>query len=511
MTRDDDTPEITPLAGAIPARHGIVAVSDLRARSLTVKEQGGRLISLWGSDERATTGGYHLQVALSDSDGLLWLSVPLPSLAYPALEDIFPNAARMQRTLHDLLGLHPEGARDLRPWVRHGAWSAHDFPLRKDFVPPCPAGRLEDYPFVAVTGQGVHEIPVGPVHAGIIEPGHFRFAVVGERVLRLEERLGYTHKGLEKRAEGMDLDTLMRLAGRVSGDSTVAFSWATAMAAESILALKPPPRALWIRALLLERERIAQHLGDLGYLCNDAGLAAGFSQFWILREEWLRTQQQIFGHRLLMDQITVGGVEHDLYPDGAVEMTAELGRVELRVRQLDDMLQEHAGVQDRFLSTGRVKPDMAARFGMIGLAGRASAQAWDLRVQFPSVPYDHCDVRMATQSSGDVAARVRVRFEEIHESVRLLRHFLVRMPHSALQTHCPPGCKGSGAGWVEGWRGEVFVALQLDAGGKVQRWHPVDPSTTNWPLVEQAIMGNIVPDFPLINKSFNLSYSGQDL
>jgi Ni,Fe-hydrogenase III large subunit/Ni,Fe-hydrogenase III component G len=515
MTIADFPVPLIPLPGAIPAWRGLVETSQWRATCEKVVTDGGRLVALWGSDERQHGAGFALHLALADEPGLICLTLPLPAEnpAYPSVSDLFPAANRMQRAVYDLLGIVAEGADDQRKWLRHGSWPEDVFPLRKEFNLNTTSSRTpDDYPFVSVSGSGVHEIAVGPVHAGTIEPGHFRFSVIGERVLRLEERLGYKHKGIEKLAETMSVAQGARLAGRVSGDSTVAFAWAYAMAAEGIAGCTPPPRALWLRGLLLERERIANHLGDLGYLGNDVALSFGFSQFWRLKEEWLRTQHDLFEHRYLMDCIVPGGVNGNLEPQHADRLRYEADQLEAQVKLLRDIYDEHAGMQDRFLTTGRVTPALAAQLGLTGLTGRASALAWDIRAQFAVAPYDQLDVRIATHCNGDVAARVAVRFEEIFESLRLIRLMLERMPGGeTLGELAPTPDYAFGLGWVEGWRGEVLVGLHTGADGMIHRLHPHDPSWQNWPLLEHAIIGNIVPDFPLINKSFNLSYSGQDL
>ncbi|HXF66601.1 MAG TPA: NADH-quinone oxidoreductase subunit C [Burkholderiales bacterium] len=509
--------ELTPIPGAVPAYRAEVGAAQWSETCQRVAEQGGRLLALWASDARAAGRGFTVHAALAARGGLVVLLLPLASESYPDLSATFPAADRMQRAACDLLGVRAEGAEDRRKWLRHAAWRADEFPLRKDFEAkgePRSAGRREadGYPFVRVEGEGVHEIPVGPVHAGTIEPGHFRFSVVGETVLRLEERLGYKHKGIEKRFEGLSLQEGARLAGRVSGDSTVAYAWAYAMAAESAAGVTPPPRALWLRALLLERERIANHLGDLGFLANDAGLAFGLAQFLRLKEEWLRTHQALFGHRYLMDLVVPGGVARDLASEGAARMRGEMEALEETVTRLKAIYDEHAGLQDRFIGCGRIAPDLAARLGLIGLAGRASGQARDLRVEYPCAPYQELGVRMATHRNGDVAARVTVRFEEVFESLRLLRLILERLPAGELAVPVPAAAAGAfGVGWVEGWRGEVFIALEAEAGDRIRRCHAHDPSWQNWPALEHAVIGNIVPDFPLINKSFNLSYSGHDL
>jgi len=512
------------LDGAVNIHRGQVDATLWRTLCVHVAASGGRLVALWGSDQTQHTGRYAVHAAFATDAEFAVITLPLEGASYPDTSDMFPVAIRMQRALHDLLGLSATGAVDDRKWLRHAAWPADVYPLRKssmdestqvsDFkqknIDDVPA--LDAYPFIPVAGDGVHEIPVGPVHAGTIEPGHFRFSIVGERVLRLEQRLGYKHKGIEKRFEQMDLMHGAKLAARVSGDSAAAFGWAYAMAVESAAGVTPPPRALWLRALLLERERIANHLGDLGFLGNDAGLAFGLSQFLILKEDVLRLNQALFDHRYLMDVIVPGGVARDFPDDGVTRVRDECSRLEEVVQRLKHIYDEHAGLQDRFVDCGRVTPDLAARLGLIGQAGRASGQAWDVRVTHPCAPYRELDVRMATHQGGDVAARVAVRFAEITESIRLLRLIVDRLPLGEIASPVPTPPEGKlGIGWVEGWRGDVFVALETARDGRIARLHPRDPSWHNWPLLEHAILGNIVPDFPLINKSFNLSYAGQDL
>lgn len=546
MKLDDCFSAFRKLPGAMPVWHGVVKENDLLALCEQAKQCGGKLLALWAedgvekrkpgsgvdatirmqasffdapppadSDPESSITEFGVHVALVVAQGMLVLTLPVSRSrpVFPDLGGLFPAAGRMQRAVTDLLGLHPAGASDQRKWLRHASWPGDVHPLRKSFDGNSTFARGQDeYPFVQVSGDGVHEIAVGPVHAGTIEPGHFRFSVVGERVLKLEERLGYKHKGIEKRFEGMTLQQGAKLAGRVSGDSTVAYAWAYAQAVESVCGCTPPERALWLRALFLELERIHNHLGDLGYLGNDAALTFGFAQFWILKEDLLRMNGALFGHRYLMDRVVPGGVACDPGNAALLRIAETLGRIENTVATLKDIYDEHAGMQDRFLTTGRVPPELAARLGLTGLAGRASAQSWDAREQFPCTPYDQLDVRMATHRNGDVAARVIVRFEEIAESIRLIRLMLEQLPPGDVLTGVGSAKEGEvGIGWVEGWRGEVLVALHTGAHNCIRRLHPHDPSWQNWPLLEHAIMDNIVPDFPLINKSFNLSYSGVDL
>jgi Ni,Fe-hydrogenase III large subunit/Ni,Fe-hydrogenase III component G len=514
----DQSLEFHVIRGAVNAVRAHADGAGLLGFARIVKAGGGRFVSLWGSDERDRGRGFTLHVAFGLADGLAVVTVALPAEApeYPDLAELFPAANRLQRAVYDLLGLRAHGAgvdnADRRPWLRHANWPADFFPLRRD----CDASRAfepadEDYAFVRVEGDGVHEIPVGPIHAGIIEPGHFRFSIVGERVLRLEERLGWVHKGIDKRFESLPFDQGHRLAGRISGDSTVAYAWAYCQAAEGIVNATVPPRAAWLRALFLERERVANHLGDLGYLGNDAAFSFGLAQFMRLKEDWLRLNANLFGHRFLMDAVVPGGVAVDLPSHGGDVMLRQCAEIDREVRIVKAIYDEHAGLQDRFLTTGRLQPQLAGELSVSGVVGRASSQVWDLRAQTPVSPYDELDVRIATHRSGDVAARVTVRFEEVFESLRLIRSILAAIPEGELAVPLPTAREGDfGVGWVEGWRGDVLVALEAGSGGAIRRCHCHDPSWQNWPALEHAIMGNIVPDFPLINKSFNLSYSGQD-
>src|SRR5205809_5929550 len=312
----------------------------------------------------------------------------------------------MQRATADLLGSIPSADADRRKWLRHGAWPEGAFPLRKNVDAAARLAQGPDrYPFIPVEGEGVHEIPVGPVHAGTIEPGHFRFSIVGEKILRLEERLGYKHKGIEKRFEQMTLEEGARLAGRVSGDSTVAYAWAWAMAVEGATGTEPPPRAAALRGVLLELERIANHLGDLGYLGNDVALSFGFFQFWRLKEDLMRLNAALFGHRYLMDRIVPGGVSVDLLREASARLLEQLERVEAEVATLKSIYDEHAGAQDRFIMTGQVTPELAEALDFTGFGGRASGMSHDLRVDHAVAPYALAQPAIATHTRGDVAAR----------------------------------------------------------------------------------------------------------
>ncbi len=476
--------------GAPHARGLAVSVDEWRQVAQDTAAAGGVLLSLWIAREPGAQAAVY--AAYLTDRGVLLAELVLAGAeeaTYPGLETIFPAASRLQRAACDLCGVRASDP-DQRPWLNHAA----------------------PYEFVRVDGEGVHEIAVGPVHAGTIEPGHFRFSVVGEKVLRLEQRFGYAHKGIEQRFTELPILHGHQLATRVSGDSAVAFAWAYCQALEGMSAVAVPPRALWLRAVCLELERLANHLGDLGALGNDAGFAFGLAQFSRLKENLLRAVSGAFGRRYLFDVIVPGGLAVDLALDVAGSLADTVRAVCAETRELRDIYDAHEGVRDRFRGTGRLTAELAARLGVLGLAARASGQAHDLRVDLPCPPYTELSVAPAVQQGGDVAARVAVRFDEVRESGRLLAHLLSALPDGAYAVDMTaPAEAAFGVGLIEGWRGPVFVALQAGPDGSIRRCRLHDPSWQNWPALEYAILDNIVPDFPLINKSFNLAYSGVDL
>ena len=489
-----------------------VSQAEWRQAASDLAGAGARLLSIWAT--HADTTGSTVRAALLTLRGGLMLSLPLTDAQapYPGLEDLFPAASRMQRAVTDLSGLRSTDP-DSRHWLRHAAWQPDYWPLLDPASGPIGMEPEPDsYAFVRVEGDGVHEIAVGPVHAGTIEPGHFRFSVVGEKVLRLEERLGYVHKGIERRFTDFTIVAGHRLAARVSGDSAVAFSWAYCQALEGTSELELPARAVWLRALALELERVANHLGDLGALGNDAGFAFGLAQFSRLKEYLLRATQEALGARYLLDFVVPGGTGQDLSESGAEVLRTCVKRIVDEALTLRRIYDEHEGVRDRFNGAGAVRPELAARLGLIGLAGRASGQAFDLRVDLPCKPYQDLRPCKSGRNEGDVGARVAVRFDELQESSQLILNIIAAMPPGPHLTSVGVPAAGTlGIGLIEGWRGPVMIALEAGAAGTIRRCHPHDPSWQNWPVLEHAVIGNIVPDFPLINKSFNLAYSGHDL
>ena len=467
-------------------------------------EGGWTLLGLWAD-------GPCVQMAIADDTvppAVAVVSLAAESGVYPSIGRYHPAAIRLERALRDLSGLHPEGLPDSRPWLDHGEWGVST-PLGASGEARAP----EKYSFLRVEGEDLHEIPVGPVHAGVIEPGHFRFTVDGETVVRLEERLGYTHKGLESLLAGSTLDHAARLAGRASGDSTVAYALAFARAAEAACGIAVPPRAVWLRALMAELERMANHLGDFGAICNDAAFAIIHAHCGVLREHVLRTAFACFGHRLMMDRIVPGGVAVDLDEAGVGVLRALLAEISRRLPRLAELYDQTTSLQDRTVTTGVVRPELVRRFGCGGPVGRASGRDFDSRRDLPYPPYDRLHFGVPVQSEGDVNARVWVRIRETDQCVGLITQILAALPAGDIRA---PADTAAGAGRegmavVESFRGDVLVWLRFSASGTVARCHLRDPSWFQWPLLEAAIEGNIVADFPLCNKSFNCSYSGHDL
>jgi Ni,Fe-hydrogenase III large subunit len=460
------------------------------------------LLGLW-----ADADAVHMAVLGNDLGEAAVISLGCPDGTFPSVGALHPPAIRLERAVADLFGLTPLGAPDTRPWLDLGFWDVCH-PLAE---PSQPAKPQPPYAFLPVEGENLHQIPVGPVHAGIIEPGHFRFTANGETVVRLEERLGYVHKGIESLMAGATLDKAARLAGRTSGDSTVAYALAFAHAVEAAMEIKPPPRAVYLRGLMAELERVANHLGDVGAICNDASFSLMHAECYVLRERTLRAANTCFGHRLMMDCVLPGGLARDLAPGGADVLDALLRDVRRTFPELVELYDNTASLQDRTVTTGILRAELAKQFGAGGFVGRASGRAFDVRKGLAYAPYDQLDFKIAVQEAGDVDARVRVRIEEIEQSLSLMEQILRRLPDGAVRNAVvlTPGVR-EGVGIVEGFRGDVLVWLRLN-GDRVARCHLRDPSWFQWPLLEAVIEGNIVADFPLCNKSFNCSYSGHDL
>ncbi len=484
-------------------RHVVDHTSWLRVIREISKGQGD-MLGLWsdGAD-------VHMAIFDHESSDIGIVTVECPDGRFSSVGHMHPPAIRLERAIRDIYGLRADGPSDERHWLDHGRWG-----VRRPGAKAEPSEASGDaYAFLAAEGAPLHQIPVGPVHAGIIEPGHFRFSANGEVVVRLEERLGYVHKGIERLMVDAPLDRAARLAGRVSGDSTVAYSLAFANAVESALEIEVPRRAIYLRALMAELERVANHIGDIGAICNDASFSLMHTHCAILRERVLRASHLCFGHRLMMDRILPGGVVDDLTMEGAVALHALLSGAKKIIPRFVALYGDTTSIQDRTVKTGHLRSELAKQYGCGGVIGRASGRSFDARRHPRYAPYPELSFKVGSAHAGDVDARVWVRFDEIKASFGLIEQILDKMPQGLLRTKSLPALSETreGAALIEGFRGDILVWVRLGAGGVVQRCHLRDPSWFQWPLLEAVIEGNIVADFPLCNKSFNCSYSGHDL
>ncbi len=493
---------------ADPAHHGWprMAVDSVAWRAIGEALREGKLdlLALWGD-----VGAVQCVLYEPATRQVVSCSLDARAGTAPSLAMFHAPASRLERAASDLFGIEFVGLPDRRPWLDHGRWPLQH-PLAEG---PRPGVALPPYQFLAAEGPSLHQIPVGPVHAGIIEPGHFRFTASGETVVRLEERLGYAHKGIEKLLCGKSIGEAARLAARASGDSTVAYSFVFARAVEAALEFQPPPRALWLRAVMAELERLANHLGDVGAICNDAAFSIMHAQCGILREQTLRCCAAAFGHRLMMDCVVPGGVAANLQPPGVQAILSLTKHLRRQLPELIELYENTASLQDRTAGTGVVSAALAAEYAAPGCVGRASGREFDARTCLAYAPYDVAPVEIALRRAGDVDARVWVRIQEIQYSIAWLERALASLPDGPV--HLPiltePVSSVEGAALVEGFRGDILGYTRLGVGQRIERCHLRDPSWLQWPLLEAAIEGNIVADFPLCNKSFNCSYSGHDL
>jgi Ni,Fe-hydrogenase III large subunit len=461
---------------------------------------GWTLLGLW-----AETAEVHAALLDEAAREIAVASLACPDRRFPSLSAARPSAQRLERAAQDLFGLTAEGLSDARPWLDHGQWR------RRPFGDGAAAARpASAYDFLPVLGESLHQIPVGPVHAGIIEPGHFRFHCSGETVVRLEERLGYVHKGTEALMVGKPPAEAARLTARRSGDATVAHSLAFARAVEAALGIEPPPRAVWLRALMAELERIANHIGDVGAICNDASFILMQAQCTVLRERVLRAAGQCFGHRLMMDRVAPGGLACELDEAGVLRLRELVAEIAQHWPELLRIYDNRPSLLDRTVTTGTVRPELVRRFGAGGHVGRASGRGLDARRLPGYPPYDGLDFEVPVLTDGDVHSRVLIRFREVTASLGLISQILERLPAGPIAAAVPARA-GEGMALTESFRGDVLAWVRLDEAGRIARAHARDPSWFQWPLLEAAIEGNIVADFPLCNKSFNCSYSGHDL
>src|SRR5574341_1390088 len=441
------------------------------------------------------------------------VNVPAEDPLFPSLATRWYLASRFEREIHDLFGLVPTGHPDLRRLPLHQFWPADYHPMLKD------ATRREDfyddgepYPFRRVEGEGLYEITVGPVHAGIIEPGHFRFSVEGETIINLESRMYFVHKGIEKLFESATLVQGLKLAERISGDTSVAHALAFCQAVESLAGVAIPPRAAYLRVALLELERLYNHIADVGAICTDTGFAVANAHATRLREDLLRLNARLFGHRLLRGVLLPGGVAQDPAAAHSDDARASIARISADFAEIVEIATRNGLVLDRLRGTGRLSQQTARDLQVVGVAARASGIDEDVRRDHPFAAYGALLPRVVVHQDGDVWARLMVRVEEAREAVRLIETALRGLPAGSLAEPIEALPEGEGAfGLVEGWRGPIWHWVVAGRKNMLRRVKIKDPSFANWPALNYAILENIVPDFPLVNKSFNLSYAGNDL
>ncbi len=507
----------TPSLASVPlepvGRHrwaGVIVAADLVDAASTLFSQNMRLALVSGHDD-----GDRLRVVYLFTSGPpdtrveLHLFVDPVRPTVPSLSGASFPGGRFERELQDLFGIIPVGHPQPRRLVLHQHWPEGWHPMRRGSGnSPAMVPDAGAYPFVPVEGTGVYEIPVGPVHAGLIEPGHFRFWVVGETILRMKARLWFVHKGVERLFEGREPQAGIELAERISGDTAVGHALAYCQAVEDAWRLDVPQEALVLRGILLELERLYNHVADIGALCNDVGFGVANAWALSLREHLLQLNARVTGHRLLRGGVVPGGARVDSLPSDA-----ELVQVGEQFEELINLAASSALVMERFIGTAVLDEAHARDLGVVGIAGRASGLAFDARDAHPSMSMPSW-FSPAVREHGDVKARFEVRVAETEISLSLLRDFIQRAGSLEAVSAPPPGPHGqsvSGVGIAEAWRGAALHRVEIDDQGRLSRVKIVDPSFHNWPALPVSLADTIVPDFPLANKSFNLSYAGNDL
>lgn len=481
-----------------------VPLSDL---SFNLEMAKARL-GLFTARHRADGGLDLVTLLFYDDRAALW-TTPLPegAVEYPSITPTVPQAHWFERGLHDMFGVRPVGHPRFKSLWLHEAWPRDFHPLRRPWALPDETAPRRTYHFLEVQGEGVYEIPVGPIHAGIIEPGHFRFSCLGEIIENLEIRLGYQHRGVERRLAEVPWRKARFVAEAASSDTTVANAWAHALALEQLLGVEVPPAVDALRAVALEVERIANHVGDLGGIASDIGYAGGSTIFGQLRGQALGLAETLSGSRIMTAYVAPGGFAQA--PDREA-LLRQAEALEKAFRKAAPLLLDNAEALERMEGIGRVRRSLARDFGLVGPAGRACGLAYDARTWQP--PYGTLKWEPARGADGDVLDRVRVRVAEVLTSLDMLRQ-LVPALTGPWRTDLPAvlAPNAVGLGIVEAWRGELIHLVFTDSEGRIDRYCIKDPSLNNWTGLAIAARGQLVGDFPLCNKSFSLSYSGNDL
>jgi len=498
-----------PLYRRAPLKPQSVSREALKDHATELLSAGNRLAMIACHDD-----GEQLRVVYTFADDApgqireLVVHVPCDDAWIPSLAAVSFPAGNFEREMRGLFGLRPVDHPQPHRLVRHGHWPRGWYPMRHDAIlHPAFEADTESFPFLEVEGPGVYEIAVGPIHAGIIEPGHFRFSVVGETIIRMEARQWYMHRGVEKLFEARHPKDGIELAEAVAGDSAVGHGLAYVMAVEDALQIEVSETHRLQRALLLELERLYNHVTDLGALANDAGFGIVNSHTSLLRETLLRINKGVTGHRLLRGALSIGGTALLTLPD-----QKDLKNIADGVADIVAVTLDHSIVRDRFTGTAQLPTSQAVSLGALGPVARASGISKDARLQHPFIDLGDA-FHIVTETDGDVLARYLVRAREVAVSVAIADGLIDRIRRNPNKTVQPPKAvaPGAGLGVVEGWRGTICHRVELDRNGSLSRVKIVDPSFFNWPALPIALTDTIVPDFPLTNKSFNLSYSGNDL
>jgi len=501
------TPALLVILSERPRRAVLDCSSDELIDSVGALLEGGYRLALVGArHDDAVIEVVYLFVD-GPPDQRIELRVMLDSRdpRIPSIARLSYSASRFEREMHDLFGVQPVGHPQLRRLVLHQHWPARWHPMRHDAGPqPSMNPDADAFPFAQVEGPGIYEIPVGPVHAGVIEPGHFRFWVLGETIVRMKARLWFVHKGIERLFEDRDLDFALNLAEKISGDSAVSHSLAFVQAVEEALGIEVDSRTRELRAVLLELERLYNHVADVGALCNDVGFGFANARALTLRERLLTLNDSVSGHRLLRGGVHYGGATLRTLPS-----KEELEDIATQFHELVDLARSNSIVMDRFTGTGVLSIDQARDLGVLGVVARASGLDDDARVAHPFVELP--SIQTVTREGGDVLSRFEVRCGEVDVSLRVLADLIAREGPLEVRGDEVELREGHGTGIAEGWRGAVVHRVDFGPDGVLRRVKIVDPSFFAWPALPLALSDTIVPDFPLVNKSFNLSYAGNDL
>jgi Ni,Fe-hydrogenase III large subunit/Ni,Fe-hydrogenase III component G len=478
-----------------------------------IVSRGGTLATTVGLDLTPLSGDFAVEFVFSlpAHDQFLRVRARIPSedREYPSVSPWVPAALWHEREIKDMFGITPVDHPDPRRLVLHDTWPHGYHPLLKSvsaIEPPPFESRRYDY--FEVHGEGIYELAVGPIHAGVIEPGHFRFSNIGELILHLDARLFFTHRGVEKIVEGMPFEKALYTAERTCGVCTVSHAVAFGSAVERMTGTEIPVRAAWLRTLFLELERLYNHIGDIGNICAGAGFHAGTSRGAILKERFQRLNEELTGHRFLMGIVGLGGLRYEPAAAALTDLPDRLVGLKTEYLAFVDMILEAGSFVHRIEGPGRLSPEKVRALGGTGVAARASGIETDYRVDHPILSYPGLISGIRTEDSGDVAARLLVRAAEASDSIDMALGLVEGLPGGASSSPVGQAVAGDSAlGYNESSRGSNVHWLMAGPGNTVYRLRIRSASYANWPLVPRAVAENVVPDFPLINKSFELCYA----